>query len=73
MLIKAPNVLQSEITPKSIYFNRRRFLGGLALAFPAVQALRAQPGRKLTGISKSPFSTTEKPNSLQDVTHYNSF
>jgi len=28
---------------------------------------------KLPGLAKSPFSTSEKPNSYQDVTHYNNF
>jgi sulfoxide reductase catalytic subunit YedY len=73
MLIrKAPDILPSEITPKSIYLDRRRFLGGLTAALAGARTLRAQ-GRKLPDIAKSPFSTSEKPNSRQDVTHYNNF
>jgi methionine sulfoxide reductase catalytic subunit len=30
-------------------------------------------GTKFTGLIKSPFSTTEKQNSFEDVTHYNNF
>jgi len=60
----------SEVTPKSVYLNRRRFLGGLA-------ALAAAPGAsgaaKLEGAVKSPYSTTEPPTSYKDVTHYNNF
>lgn len=73
MLIrKAPDILPSEITPKSIYLDRRRFLGGLTAVLAGARALRAQD-RKLPDIGKSPFSTSEKPNSRQDVTHYNNF
>lgn len=60
----------SEVTPKSVYLNRRRFLGGLA-------ALAAAPGasgaEKLEGVVKGPYSTTEPPTSYKDVTHYNNF
>jgi sulfoxide reductase catalytic subunit YedY len=60
----------SEVTPKSVYLNRRRFLGGLA-------ALAAVPGAsgaaKVEGVVKGPYSTTEPPTSYKDVTHYNNF
>src|SRR5260221_1907976 len=39
-------------------------------------ALPSQPvfaGTKLTGLAKSPFSTTEKESTFNDVTHYNNF
>ena len=36
MLIKKPaDILSSEITPKSLYLNRRKFLTGAALATAA--------------------------------------
>ena len=39
MLIKkAADILSSEITPKSLYLNRRKFLAGTALAGAAVVA-----------------------------------
>ena len=39
MLIKKPaDIPSSEITPKSLYLNRRRFLAGTALAGAAAAA-----------------------------------
>src|SRR6201987_6094474 len=40
------------------------------LAAPAETVLA---GTKFSGLARSPFSTTEKPNSYDDVTHYNNF
>jgi len=74
----------SEITPKSFYLDRRRFLaaaagfGAVALSadkiaelfLPSTHALAAT---KLQA-SKSPISTTgEKLTPYQDITHYNNF
>ena len=72
MLIrKAPEICRSEITPKKLYVNRRRFLaaaGGIALG--AVNA-RAD---KLTNLQKSQLTTSgEKVTPMQDVTTYNNF
>jgi sulfoxide reductase catalytic subunit YedY len=72
MLIKKPSgIRSSEITPKSVYLNRRRFLagaaGGLLLAGGAARAA------KLGDLSKSPFSTTEPQTPYRDVTTYNNF
>jgi len=74
----------ADVTPKSVYLNRRKFLkaAGLTgasiltgrglweLAEPSSQALA---GTKLNVASKSPFSTTEKQNTYDDVTHYNNY
>lgn len=72
MLIKKPTgIRSSEITPKSEYLNRRRFLStaaGLAMA-----AATARAG-KLEHVEKNAsLSTNEKPNSLRDITTYNNF
>ena len=85
MLIrKSPELTYADITPKSVYLNRRKFLqamgiaGAAALAAPALSEL-AFPSRtvhaatKFPNLVKSPFSTTEKQNSFEDVTHYNNF
>jgi sulfoxide reductase catalytic subunit YedY len=86
MLIKKPNdIPYSEVTPKSLYMNRRKFLAGAAAA-TGVAALAAWPaknwlsprevraaGAKLGPLAKSPFSTTEKQNSLQDISNYNNY
>src|SRR5713101_2334452 len=85
MLIrKAPDLTCADVTPKSVYLNRRNFLRAmgivgasavagkrlLELASPSEMAFA---GAKLIGLKPSPFSTTEKQNSYQDVTHYNNF
>lgn len=74
----------SEITPKSLYMNRRRFLaaaagfGALALSAEKIEELLSPPihvqaGTRLQA-KPSPISTTgEKLTPLQDVTHYNNF
>lgn len=74
------DVLPSEITPESIYRDRRRFLQTSALA--AAGSLLA-PGwasakpmealEPLGKIAKSDFSTDEPPNSFEDITTYNNF
>ena len=85
MLIKkARDIALSEITPKSIYLNRRKFLAGAAIAGVAAasgHAIRemiapskmAFAGNKIDGIKKSPLSTTETITPYNDVTHYNNY
>src|SRR5437660_12011618 len=86
MLIKKPgDIPSSEITSKSNYFNRRKFITGAAATGAAVAAglyLRNHDGHieatveaanKLTGVVKSQYSTTEKPNTLKDITSYNNY
>jgi sulfoxide reductase catalytic subunit YedY len=74
----------SEITPKALYMNRRRFLAaaaGLGAAALSAQKIRellsptahVSAGRRLQA-SPSPISTHgEKLTPYQDVTHYNNF
>jgi methionine sulfoxide reductase catalytic subunit len=85
MLIKkAADILSSEITPKSLYMNRRAFLAGTAIAGAAAVAgvgLRemaspssvVQANARIDGIKQSSFSTTEKITPYKDVTHYNNY
>jgi methionine sulfoxide reductase catalytic subunit len=85
MLIKkAEDIRSSEITPKSLYLNRRKFLAGAALAGAAVAtgiglreivspSATAFAGNKINGIQKSPLSTTETVTPYQDVTNYNNY
>jgi len=78
MLIKKPaDFRYSEITPKSVYLNRRKFLAGVPAAFLAGRELLSPSRRalatQLQNVGKSPFSTTEKQNTLEEVTHYNNF
>jgi sulfoxide reductase catalytic subunit YedY len=85
MLIKkAEEIRSSEVTPQSLYLNRRKFLAGIAVAGAASAAgvgLRdvlsprtsVLAGTKIDGIQKSPFSTTEAVTPYKDVTHYNNY
>jgi sulfoxide reductase catalytic subunit YedY len=85
MLVKrSPDLKYSDITPRDIYVNRRKFLygmglaGGLALAGESLASLvspsvRAYASTKLSGLASSPFSTTEKVTPEQVVTTYNNY
>jgi sulfoxide reductase catalytic subunit YedY len=74
MLIKRPSAIPySEVTPAQVYFSRRRFLTAVPLAGAALAIGRARGAAKLEGIAKSPFSTSEKPNSFRDVSTYNNY
>lgn len=80
MIIKKANtILPSEITPETIYQERRRFLGMAAvvagsLLLPPLGAL-AKPidGQRFTALKKGPFGTDEKQNSFEDITTYNNY
>jgi sulfoxide reductase catalytic subunit YedY len=84
LLKKSQDVRSSEITPKSLYLNRRKFLAGAALAGAAAAtgaglrelispSTTALAGTKIDGIKKSPFSTTETVTPYKDVTTYNNY
>src|SRR6266852_7192579 len=84
LLRKAPDLTYADVTPRSVYLHRRKFLRAMGvvgatasigkglfdLAWPSHTAFA---GTKLAGLAKSPFSTTEKQNSYDEVTHYNNF
>ncbi len=72
MLIrKSGDLRYSEITPKSVYVNRRQFLVAVPAAFLAARAARG--ATKLAVAAKSPFSTSEPVTSPNVVTRYNNF
>ncbi len=85
MLIKrSADIPSSEITPKNVYMNRRKLLKGVSATAVAMmvgqkfvnltsasQELLA--GTKFSGVTQSPFSTSEKQTPFKDVTHYNNF
>ena len=86
MLIKSPkasDVLSSEITPKSVFENRRAFLrtaavagAGLAassLALPALAARTPLSGIQKTKWSEANLPENDKINDYDDVTGYNNF
>jgi len=85
MLIKRlPELKYSDVTPKDVYINRRKFLAdagfiaGAAFAGGSLwkflsPSQRVFAATKLDVASKSPFSTTEKETPYNDVTHYNNY
>ena len=76
MLIKKPADLRySDVTPKEMYLNRRKFLTAVPAALVATQAFLSPTARaaKLQNLAKSQYSTDEKPNTWEDVTHYNNY
>jgi len=75
MLIrKAPDLRYSDVTPKPLYVNRRRFLGGSA-ALGVFGALAGSArGMKLTDAKKTSYNVgDEKITPLDAITHYNNF
>lgn len=85
MLIKkAADVRSSEVTPKRLYLDRRKFLTGTAIAAAAALAgaglremaspsVAARANDKIDGLQHSPFSTDEKVTPYKDVTNYNNY
>jgi sulfoxide reductase catalytic subunit YedY len=85
MLIqRKPQLTYADVTPKDLYFNRRKFLKAMGIAGAATFAGRSvldllspsgsiHAAAKFTNLAKSPFSTTEKQNTLEEVSHYNNF
>ena len=80
---KSSDLTYADVTPKSVWMDRRKFLRGAGIAGIAAFAGKrlydyatpsrsVQAGTKLTTI-KSPFSTTEKINTFDVVTNYNNF
>ena len=83
MLIGKPNdISSSEITPRDVYLNRRKFIAGMAAAGAAAVAgvkelvqpsSLAHAEAKIDGINKSAFSTNEKITPINSVAHYNNY
>ncbi|MBE9608604.1 protein-methionine-sulfoxide reductase catalytic subunit MsrP [Chitinilyticum piscinae] len=71
MLIRSPvDVPPSEITPREVYLDRRRFMQAGAAATLALLGGNAAAGLLA---KPSPWSTGEAPNSRKDITSYNNF
>ena len=81
MLIKkAADIRSSEITPKSWYMDRRKFLAGSGLAGAALVGKQlwspstvVQANDKIQNLQKSSFSTNEKQTPYKDITNYNNY
>ena len=84
LLQRKPELTYADVTPKDAYVNRRKFLQAMGIVGAATYAGSGvlnflSPSRQVyaagafSNLIKSPFSTTEKENTLQEVTHYNNF
>ena len=85
MLVKrSPDLKYSDVTPRDMYLNRRKFLYGLGIAGGAALAgkrladlisptSRVLASSKLDGVVKGKFNTDEKVTPIQSVTTYNNY
>src|SRR5260370_35596452 len=81
---KVPDLTYADVTPRSVYLDRRKFLRAMGIV-----GATAAAGKELLGLAcasqtafaaarfprlvKSPYSTTEKPNTFEDFTHSHTF
>ena len=79
MLIKRPDEIKpSEITRKTDYLDRRRFMresaiGVIALSTPALFSPSVHAGTKLEGVTKSAYQVDDELTPYDDITSYNNF
>lgn len=83
LLRKTRDLTYADVTPKSVYLNRRNFLRAMGIAGAAALAGEglkkfaspeiAHATSKLPGVTKGPYSTSEPQTPYNDVTHYNNF
>jgi sulfoxide reductase catalytic subunit YedY len=84
LILRKPDLTYADVTPEDVYFNRRKFLQAMGLAGAAAFAgknileltypsFSVTAAGKFPNLAKSPFSTTEKQNTFEDVSHYNNF
>lgn len=81
MLIRKPSDIRSyEITSKDNYLNRRDFIrsgaaagAGLVAGSSFAAVIPEERGAQLADVRESEFSTSETPNSFEDITTYNNY
>jgi methionine sulfoxide reductase catalytic subunit len=78
ILLEPSDIPPSEITPRSVYAARRRFLQGVSgalasAALPGWAAQAAEPPSPFPALRKSAYSTAEKLNSFKEITSYINF
>lgn len=84
MLIKKPTDLkEADVTPESVYANRREILRAAAvgaagtiagsLLSRTAAAATAAGQEEIPGVVESPLSTDEEPNTWEQITTYNNF
>ena len=61
-----PDLRWPDVTPKAAFLNRRQLIAG-------AMALTATPAFARVEAAKSPYSTEEEPNALEDITTYNNY
>jgi sulfoxide reductase catalytic subunit YedY len=70
-------ILSSEITPQSVYFNRRELVkGAVAAGLVGTAFLPSTPAQAKTKLQykrNELYSTKEAPNSYEDITTYNNY
>jgi sulfoxide reductase catalytic subunit YedY len=81
-ILPKSDIPPSDITPKEVYLDRRRFLGhagaialaGAGFSVLGRSALAAEaPRQKIAGIIHTAYGKEEKPTPYEDVTGYNNF
>ncbi len=81
MLVKrADDIPSSEITPESLYHNRRKFMRTATAAALGIAAEAVLPGNLRAGSDdrwprgkKGPYDTDEEVNTFKEITTYNNF
>jgi len=79
LILKPGDIKPSEITPRAVYADRRRFMrtaiGAAAMAAAPQWSVpaHAQGAAKFPNLRKSAYSTTEKLNSYKEITTYINF
>jgi sulfoxide reductase catalytic subunit YedY len=61
----------SDVTPKPLWLNRRQIIAGGAALLASPALVRPTAAQAQAGASK--YSTTDAPNTLEDITGYNNF
>ncbi len=73
----ANRIKPSEITPESVYFDRRRVLGAAIAAgfLPSAltQAAEIPASGDFGKLAEWPSDVTEEPNTFEEITHYNNY
>jgi sulfoxide reductase catalytic subunit YedY len=84
LLKRSPDLKSSDVTPRDMYLNRRKFLYGMGIAGGAAlagkrladlisPASRVLASNKLDVVVKGKFNTDEKVTPIQSVTTYNNY
>ena len=72
---KPSNIKTSEITPKSVYLDRRKFMQQAIASrlLLSVDAMLPAWAKKWPNLKQSTYSTDDTVNSFEDITTYNNF